>query len=86
MQAAEMRMIRMYGKMLCDGILKGLLRDRTGVEDIGYHLGEARLRWLGHLERMDETNLVKRLREERVPGHKKRKTKSWVEVVKEDIK
>jgi len=71
--AAETRMIRMMlEKTLCDGIPNGLLRDRTGVEDIGNHLGEIRLRWLEHLERMDETNLVKRVREERVPGHMKR--------------
>jgi len=35
MQAAEMRMIRMMcGNTLRDGIPNGLLRDRTGVEDI----------------------------------------------------
>jgi len=75
----------MCGKTLRDGILNGLLRDRTGVEDIGNHLGETRLRWLGHLERMDETNLVKRVREERVPEHikKGRPKKSWDEVVKD---
>jgi len=45
MQAAEMRMIKvMCGNMLRDGILNGLLRDRTGVEDIENHLGETRLR------------------------------------------
>jgi len=35
---------------------------------------------------VDETNLVKRVREERVPGHMKRgrPKKSWDEVVKED--
>jgi len=65
MQAAEMRMIRMMcGKTLRDGIPNGLLRDRTRVEDIENLLGETRLRWLGHLARMDETNLVKRVREE----------------------
>jgi len=59
MQAAEMRMIRMMrGKTLRGGIPNGLLRDRTGVEDIENHLKETRLRWLGHLERMNETNLV----------------------------
>jgi len=43
-----MKMIRMMcGKML---------RNRTGVEDTENHLGETRLRWLGHLERMDEAN------------------------------
>jgi len=45
------------------------------VRDIGNHLGETRLRWLVHLERMDETNVVKRVREERVPKHKERKAK-----------
>jgi len=86
MQAAEMRM--MCVKMLRDGILNGLLRDRTGVEDIENHLVETRLRWLGHHERMDETNLVKRIREERVPVHIKggRPKKIMDDVVKEDVK
>jgi len=37
---------------------------------------------------MDETNLVKRVRKERFPGHIKwgRPKKSWDEVVKEDMK
>jgi len=53
-------------RMMCEktfryGIPNGLLRDRTGVEDIENHLGEARLRWLGDLERMDGTNLVIRV-------------------------
>jgi len=45
------------------------------VEDIDNYLGETRvtrLRWLGQLERMDVTHLVKRVREERVPGHIRR--------------
>jgi len=62
----------MCGKTLYDGIPNGLLRDRTGVENIENHLVEIKLRWLGHLERMDETNIVKRIREERVPRHMKR--------------
>jgi len=49
----------MCGKTLRDGIPNGLLRERTGIEDIQNHLGETRLIWLGHLERMDETNLMK---------------------------
>jgi len=40
-----MRMIRMMcGKTLRNGILNGLLRDRTEVEDIDNQLGETRLR------------------------------------------
>jgi len=83
-----MRMIiMMCGKMLCDGITNGMLKDRTGVEDVGNHLVETRLRWLGHLERMDETNLVKRVRDERVPGHTKRgRPKNHGMRVKEDMK
>jgi len=44
--------------------------------------------WLGHLEKMDETSLTKRVREEKVPGHMKRgrPKKFWDEVVKEDMK
>jgi len=70
MQAVEMRM--MFGKTLRDGIPNGLRRDRTGVEDVDNHLGETRLRWLGHLKRIDETNLIKRVWEKRVPGLIKR--------------
>jgi len=62
------------------------MRDRTGVEDIENHLGETRLRWLGHLERMEETNLVKKVREEEVPEYIKEGRKSWDEVLKEDMK
>jgi len=41
MQAAEIRM--MCEKMLRDGIPNGLLKNTTGVEDIGNHLGVTRL-------------------------------------------
>jgi len=70
----------MCGETLRDGIPNGLLRDRTGVEDIENQVGETRPRWLGNFERMDETNLVNRAREENVPGHMKRgrPKKSWV--------
>jgi len=51
MQTAEIRIIRlMCGRTLRAGIPNDLLRDRTAVEDIENHLGETRLRWLGHLE------------------------------------
>jgi len=55
------------------------------MDDIENHLEETGLRWLWHFERMDETDLVKRVREERVPGHRKRgrPKKSWDEAVKD---
>jgi len=48
----------MCRKMLREGIPNGLLRNRAEVEDIENHL----------VERMDETNLIIRVRKERVPG------------------
>jgi len=57
MQGAEMRMNKMMcGKTLRDGIPNALLRDKTGVEEIEYHLEETRLRWFGHLERMKSSS------------------------------
>jgi len=46
------------------------------------------MRWIGHLETMDETNLIERVREETVPRYMKRGRlkKSWDEVVKDDLK
>jgi len=38
----------MCGKTLRDEISNGLLKDRTGVKDVQNHLGETRLRRLGH--------------------------------------
>jgi len=43
-----------------------LQKDRTEVEDIDNHLRETRLRWLGHLERMDVTNLIKSKRRKKI--------------------
>jgi len=67
-----------------------LLRDRAGVEDIEIQLEEPDWDSLGsgHLERIDDTNLVKRVREGRVPGHMKsgRPKKSLDEMVKDDMK
>jgi len=78
MQASEMRMIRMMcGKTFRDGIPNGLLRDGTGVEDIGNHLGK-RLRWHGHLERMDETNVVKSKGRKSPRIYKERKTEKFM--------
>jgi len=72
MQAAELRMnIMMCEKTLRNEIPHGLLRDRTRGENIENHVRETRLRWLGQLERMDETKLVRRIMDERVLGHMK---------------
>jgi len=53
--------------------LNRLRRDRTEVEDVENHLEKTSLRLLGHVERMDKINLIKRVREERFPGRMKRR-------------
>jgi len=38
------------GETLRDGIPKGLLRNKTGVDDLENNLRETRLRWLWNLK------------------------------------
>ena len=88
MQAAEMRMIRMMcGKTLLDRVPNAVLRTKTEVEDIEKHLAEHRLRWLGHIERMDEMNVIRRVWDEKVFDNIKRgrPKKTWGKVVKKDM-
>ena len=88
MESTEMRMVRMMcGKTLRDKVPSIMLRERMGIEDIEEHLREYRLRWLGHLERMNPEDLVRRVRKENIVGRKKRgrPKKSWEDVVKEDM-
>jgi len=86
MQAAEMRM--MCGKTLRDAIPNGLLRDRirSGRYREPYGRYQTEMAWGPWKNRW--TNLIKRVREERFPGHMKRgrPKKSWNEMVKEDMK
>ena len=89
MQSTEMRMIRMMcGKTLKDRVPSSMLRERMGIEDIEDHMRGHRLRWLGHLERMDAGNLTRRVREERVVGKARRgrPKKTWEETVKDDMR
>jgi len=40
------------------------MRDKTGVEEIKDQFGESRLKWLGHLEKMNSANLIRKVKEE----------------------
>ena len=72
MESTEMRMVRMMcGKMLRDKVPSIMLRERMGIEDIEEHLREHRLRRLGHLERMNPEDLVRRVHKENIVGRKK---------------
>ena len=55
LKTAEMRMLQMIcGKTLKDKIDNEKIREMTGVERFEKFLRKQRLRWLGHVERMDE--------------------------------
>ena len=55
LKTIEMRMLRMIcGKTLKDKMNNEKICEMTGVVRLEEFLGEKRLRWLGHVERMDE--------------------------------
>ena len=55
LKTTEMRILRMIcGKTVKDKMNNEKIREMTGVERLEEFLREQRLRWLGHLERMDE--------------------------------
>ena len=75
LNTTKMRMIR--GKTLKDKIDNAKIREMTGVERLEEFLREQRLRWLGHVERMDkERGPVKALHEE---GRPKKRWKEGLE-------
>ena len=50
----DMRMLRLIRKTLKDKITNEKVRELTDVDEMKEFLREQRLRWLGHVERMDE--------------------------------
>ena len=89
MQTTEMRMIRiMCGKSLKDKVTNNVLRGWTDVEDVDEYLRGHRLRWLGHVERMNGETLTSRVREMTVVGNirRGRPKKTWEETVKDDMR
>ena len=87
LKTTEMRMLRMIcGKTLKDKMNNEKIREKTGVVILEEFLRETRLRWLGHVERMDEERgPVKALLLE-VDGTKKgRPKKRWKEVLECDM-
>src|SRR5260221_6675578 len=65
-----------------------MLRERMVVEAIGVVVKRNRLRWFGHVERKDDCDWVKGCTVLEVEGPKPRgrPKKTWMEVVKGDMK
>ena len=80
-----------YIKKTCslkDKINSGELRSRLGIHSIRDVIQAMRLRWFGHLERMEEDNWVSKCRDLVVPGTKPRgrPRKTWQEVIRTDLR
>jgi hypothetical protein len=89
LQHTQMRMITMIcGKTLKDRLRSQVLREMVNVEDVEEFMRGHRLRWFGHVERMEQSKLTRRVRDTVIEGDKKRgrPKKTWNETVKEDLK
>ena len=88
METTEMRMLRrIKGVTLRDKQKSDEIRKELGVCNIIKKVKEARLRWFGHVERMEEDCPARRVIGEEVPGRrgKGRPKKRWMDCIKEDM-
>lgn len=89
LERAEMRMLRwIAGVSLKERRTNEWVRGVLGVEPIGDVLRRGRMRWFGHVERMEENSGVRRAGQVVVDGKRPRgrPKKTWESVVKEDLK
>ena len=79
LQAINMRMLRIVrGKTLGDGISNATIRFMTGMEKIEKFLKEQSLRWIGHIDRMDDERATMKQKNFVIDGSKRDKpNKGW---------
>ena len=69
LEKTEMRMVRrIKGVTLRDKVKSVDIRKELGVNRIQEKVREMRLRWYGHIQRMEEYNEVRAIVDMRVPG------------------
>ena len=85
LESTEMRMLRrIKGVTLRDRLRSVNIRRELGVNDIIEKAREIRLRWYGHLTRMDDINPVKAVMNGEVDGRRPRKR--WRDNIMENMK
>lgn len=88
-QAAEMRVLRtMIGKSRRDRIRNEVIRETVGVKKMILKMDVGRLRWWGHLERMEPERMPRRRWEWTPEGRRPRgrPKKRWAESVEDSLK
>ena len=83
---------RVYGPVNQQGIWRirtnSEINDILKGEDIVRHIKSMRLRWIGHVERMEEERMPKRLMKGEIIGPRKRgrPRRRWIQDVEQDLK
>ena len=89
LERTERMMVRwMCGVTLKDRICSMELLDRLGIECVSVIVRRSRLRWFGHVERLDADNWVSSCRDLNIVGVRKpgRGKKTWFQCVREDMR
>ena len=88
LEVNEMRMLRwMCGVTRRDKIRSEHIRGTTGVVQASKKITEKRLKWYGHVRRMKEEHIVRRMLDVEIPGKRRRGRPNlrWKDACKRDM-
>ena len=88
LEKTEMRMLRtIKGVTLRDKVKRVVIRKELGVNSIQEKVSEMRLRWYGHMQRMEENKEVRAVGDMRVPRKRPRgKPRGrWMDGIRRDM-
>jgi hypothetical protein len=88
LQAAQMKFLRsVKGVTRMDRIRSRKIRSELNVERLDFKMGRERLRWFGHMKRMDRNRIPRREFETTLLGKRRvgRPREKWSGLIKEDV-
>jgi exonuclease III len=87
-QAMEMKFLRsMVGKTRKDKIRNEAIRERVGVEKLQGRIENSRMRWYGHMKRMDQDRIPRRMHEMEMEGTRPRgrPRRRWLSQIRKGV-